>query len=119
LATKTYVLEEISKINVGNIDLTAYATKDYVNQEIANIPKVDLTNYAKTEDITKAIADLVDTAPETLDTLGELAEGLKQNSNLIDTLDKSIANKANKTDLDGLASVSYVDNAISNIDFPE
>lgn len=60
--------------------------------------------YAKTEDLEGAIAALqrytdnsvaalVDSAPEKLNTLGELAAALKNNENIVDVLQQSIGNK--------------------------
>lgn len=51
------------------------ATEEYVNTEVAN---------------------LVNSAPETLDTLGELATALKENSDIVETLNSAITNKADK-----------------------
>lgn len=45
------------------------------------------------------IANLVDSAPETLDTLGELATALKENQDVVAVLDEAITTKANQTDL--------------------
>lgn len=42
------------------------------------------------------IADLVNSAPETLDTLGELADALNENKDVVGVLNESIANKQNK-----------------------
>lgn len=44
----------------------------------------------------KDIADLVNSAPETLDTLGELATVLQENENVVNTLNAAIGNKAEK-----------------------
>lgn len=50
--------------------------------------------------ISSAIADLVDSAPETLDTLSELATAIQENQTVVDTLDAAITNKADKADLE-------------------
>ena len=42
------------------------------------------------------IADLVNSAPDTLDTLGELATALEENQEVVDILNASITNKQNK-----------------------
>lgn len=54
--------------------------------------------YTKTE-ADKKIADLVDSAPETLNTLGELATALQDNVEVVDALNEAIANKANTSDV--------------------
>ena len=56
--------------------------------EIAN--KVDKTY------VDAKITDLVNSAPETLDTLGELAAALAENQEVVDILNASIVNKQNK-----------------------
>lgn len=45
------------------------------------------------------VADLVNSAPETLDTLGELATALQENADVVETLNEAITNKADKSDV--------------------
>lgn len=45
--------------------------------------------------VDQAIASLVDSAPETLDTIGEIASALKNNANIVDVLHQSISSKQN------------------------
>lgn len=53
-----------------------------------------------TEDyVNTKVSDLVNSAPETLDTLGELATALEQNSDIVETLNAAIGNKADKADV--------------------
>ena len=70
----------------------ALLTTNYVEDkrlgEIAG--KADKT-YVDTK-----ISDLVNSAPETLDTLGELATALAENQEVVDILNASITNKQNK-----------------------
>lgn len=61
---------------------------------------VSATSYALKTDVDKSIADLVGTAPDTLDTIEELAAALKENADVVATLDDAITNKANQSDLD-------------------
>lgn len=49
--------------------------------------------------ITTRIAALVNSAPNTLDTLGELADALTQNSSVIETINSALTNKADKTEI--------------------
>lgn len=49
-----------------------------------------------------AIAALVDSAPETLDTLNELAQAITANQDVIDTLNESITKKADKSTVETL-----------------
>lgn len=65
--------------------------------EKANITYVDeQVDSAKTYADTK-IANLVNSAPDTLDTLGELAEAFEENGDMIETLNKAIVNKVENT----------------------
>lgn len=61
----------------GNVDLTGYATEEYVNTKVA---------------------ELVDNAPETLNTLKEVADALNENASTAEALNQAIGNKVNKTD---------------------
>ena len=56
--------------------------------------------------VDEKLADLVNSAPETLDTLGELATALQENEEVVEVLNNAIVTKADKT---------YVDEAIANI----
>lgn len=49
--------------------------------------------------INTRINALVNSAPNTLDTLGELAEALQENSSVVETLNSAISNKADKTEI--------------------
>ena len=134
LATEEFVEEAISSIQMPSVD--GLASEQYVNEAIANIehPTVDLSEYAKKKDIPSTdglateqyvkdrIAALVDSAPETLDTIGEIALELHKNQNVVDALNTAIADKANKSEIpsiEGLASQEYVDEAIAAIEIPE
>lgn len=64
---------------------------------------------AKTYTDTK-VANLVGTAPTTLDTLQEIAEAIQNNETVVSTLNNAIGNKANKSDLATVATTgSYSD----------
>lgn len=52
--------------------------------------------YVTETELSAEIAKLVDSAPETLNTLGELAAALKENNDVIVALNNVIANKADK-----------------------
>lgn len=68
---------------------------------LENVWTIDqVQNFVKTQ-----IASLIDSAPDTLDTLGELATALKQNNDVVVTLNAAITKKADK---------AYVDQAIQN-----
>ena len=56
----------------------------------------EITNKADKIYVDESIANLVNSAPETLDTLGELATALNENKEIVDALNESIANKQSK-----------------------
>ena len=82
----------------------ALITTNYVEDKrlgsIANkAEKTDLNNYYTKNEADQKLADLVNSAPETLDTLGELATALQENKDIVKTLNEAISNKANKEDI--------------------
>jgi hypothetical protein len=134
LATEEFVEEAIASIQIPSVN--GLASEQYVDEAIANIehPTVDLSEYAKKEEIPSidglateqyvkdSIATLIDSAPETLDTIGEIAAELSKNQNVVDALNTAIADKADKSEIpsiEGLASEEYVNDAISKIEIPE
>lgn len=64
---------------------------------------------ARTSDIDAAIAGLVDTAPDTLNTLNELAAALGDDPNFATTVLEQVGNKVEKVDGMGLSSNDYTD----------
>ena len=100
--------------------MSGYYTKTQTNTQITNALKpyaktTALTGLATETYVNSKVADLVGTAPETLDTLGEIATALENNSEVVDTLNEAIGKKADKTALNGLATEKYVDDAIENM----
>lgn len=74
-----------------NITIALLSTNYVEDKRLGEIAgKADKT-YVDTK-----IADLVNSAPDTLDTLGELAAALTENQEVVDVLDASITNKQNK-----------------------
>jgi hypothetical protein len=65
----------------------------------------DAKNVATEEYVDTAVAALVNSAPETLDTLGELATAFQENADMVATLDAAVTNKAEKSDLKDLADL--------------
>lgn len=61
---------------------------------ITTIPDEYITNGELTDSVELAIANLIDSAPETLDTLGELANALTTNSDVVNVLNDAISNKS-------------------------
>ena len=84
--------------NIAIAQLTTNYIEDKRLNEIAN--KADKTY------VDEQVAALVDSAPDTLNTIGELAIALQENKEVVDVLNEAIVVKADKT---------YVDEAIANI----
>lgn len=70
------------------------------------------------------VADLVNSAPETLDTLGELATAFEENKDVVEALDAAISNKQDKDvvatitteiDMDTFASIYHCDKTFSEL----
>lgn len=91
-ATKKYVDDSVT-----NIDLSVYETTDNAQAKLE-----EAKSYADT-----SIANLVNSAPETLDTLGELAAAFEENHDMVETLNEAIAFKANQSDLDKFKSETW------------
>ena len=66
------------------------------------------------DEITQQIADLVDGAPEDLDTIREVAEYAQANRDITDALNAAIGAKANKTHTHTTAQVEGLDDAIAD-----
>ena len=58
------------------------------------------TNNATTDYVDQKVADLVNSAPETLDTLGEVARAIEENADVVDALNNAIGSKAGKDYVD-------------------
>ena len=105
-ATESYVDEAIANIEFPAADLTDYATKKYVDDAIdgIEIPEVDFTGYATEIYVDNKVADLVNSAPEALNTLGELATALETHEDAYDALLETVGDKATKTELEDMKS---------------
>lgn len=66
----------------------------------------EIANKADKTYVDERVANLVNSAPETLDTIGEIATALQENDEVVQALNEAIAIKADKT---------YVDELIANI----
>lgn len=111
-----------SEQSYSPIEDTDLTTKKYVNEAIQNI---DLSSYetiynaslkldeAKSYTNT-SIANLVNSAPETLDTLGELATAMSENEEVIDTLNAAITKKQDKNLIVNLSSTTAEDGTVTH-----
>ena len=89
---------------VVSLNGEAAATEKYVDEAVANIdiPEVDFTGYATEDYVDNKVADLVNSAPEALNTLGELAAALENHEDAYDALLETVGGKATHTDLENL-----------------
>lgn len=101
----------------GDIAFDAYEETMYVwerNAWHSTKPVIDLSSYATTSSVTTAVANLVNSAPGVLDTLGELANALGNDASFSTTVTTSLANKLNITDantkIDARVTQSFVNN---------
>ena len=87
-----------------SINGEAAATEKYVDDAVGGIeiPDVDFTGYATETYVDNKVADLVNSAPEALNTLGELAEALENHEDAYDALLETVGSKATHTDLENL-----------------
>lgn len=90
-----------------------YVTEDDIE---SLIPEYDLTPYATKHEVDEQIADLINGAPTTLDTLGEIATAFAESEDIIQALDKAIGQKANQSELNSLSTlVSSIQTTLDNI----
>lgn len=101
--SKAYTDAEIAKLNLAK------------DAEIADT----LKSYATNESVDKKIEELVGTAPEALDTLGEIANVLSQDSDAISAINEVLSGKANASDVytksETDTKVTAINNAISTL----
>lgn len=113
----------------SSVDLSDYAKKDdipdtsnFVEKEegkelfsgkyedltgTPTIPSID--GFATEIYVDTKIADLVNNAPETLDTLKEVADAIEHNESVVDALNESIGKKVDKVDGKGLSTNDFTD----------
>lgn len=87
-----------------NLKNKADATHTHIASEVGADEKGSAANAlesAQSYTDTK-IADLINSAPTTLDTLGEIAAAMADNDNVVAALEASIGNKANASDLEAM-----------------
>ena len=119
-ATEAYVDSAIANIDIPEVNLDGYATEQWVedknylteHQDISGKSDVghkhviaDITglpDYATKDYVATSIADLVNSAPEALDTLGELAAALENHEDAYDALLETVGNKATYADLEDM-----------------
>ena len=92
--------------------LDGYANKTYVDEQIAaNIPSTE--GLATETYVNTKVAGIVNSAPETLDTLQELASALGNDPNFATTVATEIGKKANSADLATVAKTGNYSDLIN------
>jgi hypothetical protein len=89
--------------------INGLASETYVNNK-ASTTLQQSKSYTDTK-----VANLVGSAPQTLDTLEEVANALKQNDNVVTALNNAIGNKQNSTDYNLQTSAKTIVGAINEI----
>ena len=82
--------EKLNEKLSSKADTTHNHDNDYDAKGASDTALSSAREYTNT-----SIANLVNSAPETLDTLGELAEAMKANEDVVDALNSAITNKVN------------------------
>lgn len=86
-----------SEVGLGNVDNTSDTSKPVSTAQQTAID----TAYANANKYTdQKIADLIDGAPETMDTLKEVHDAIEENKNVEKALNAAIGTKANQSELD-------------------
>lgn len=93
------ILDLSDAFNNVSVDLSNYYTRKEVDDKIAGI---DFSPYATTTYVNTAIANLINGAPSTLDTLKEIADALADNADVVAALDAAIGTKADASALEAL-----------------
>ncbi len=71
-----------------------------LNNDVYLNRAVDASYQQATGYTDQKIADLINGAPSTLDTLGEIAQAMRENDNVVDALDAAIGTKASQAEVD-------------------
>lgn len=91
---------------VEKVDGKGLSTNDFTNEEKEKLANLSTEGLASEEYVDNAVsvgvANLVNSAPETLDTLGEIATALEENADVVDALNSAIGNKVDKVEGMGL-----------------
>lgn len=111
LSTNDYTNEEKEKLaNISTVSMTG----DY--NDLFNKPEIPSTEGLATElyvddvvstKVETAVTNLVNSAPETLDTLGEIVTAMQENEEVVDALNAAIGNKVDKVDGKDLSTNDY------------
>ena len=108
-------------ILVGDQLTNAYATSTfssnaYLQDALAAVPTADVTNTYLQYFVSEELTNLIDSAPETLDTLNELAAALNDDPSFATSVSTSIGLRATNTYVNStFSSNSYLQILVNNI----
>lgn len=104
-------LDAIAQVATNTNDIATLQTgKANASHTHSSSDITDIGDYATKTYVDNSISGLVDSAPNALDTLNELAAALNDDANFATTVTNALANKANSADLATVAtSGSYTD----------
>lgn len=102
-AINEVIVELATKADLANPSLTGTPTAPTASESSND------TTLANTKFVKTAIANLINGAPTTLDTLKELADAIAANKTIIEALHEAIGNKVDKVEGKGLSSNDYTD----------
>lgn len=102
-ATTDYVHDAVENVTV---DLTGYATEEYVDAEIQKIPKPDMSDYYTKEETDDKIEDALLDAPLMLENAGFATQNWVKDQNY--TTDEWVLQQRYATE-------DYVDDAVANV----
>ncbi|MDE5865116.1 MAG: hypothetical protein K2H31_00725 [Lachnospiraceae bacterium] len=128
----TVIDSELHKLDLINESLSNHTT-DELNPHKVKKSQIGLSNVDNTSDINKPvstvqqnaidealyqsnyytdtkIAELINGAPETLDTLKEVADAIEEDKSIVDALDSAIGTKANQNELN-----THINNAVIHV----
>lgn len=112
---KSEVDQKISEIDITD-ELENYYDKSEIDQKFKE-SEVDLTGYAKESYVDGKISDLIGSAPETYNTLQEIAEYIEEHKSVEIALNEAIGTKANKTELQEVKeSVEEINESVDGLD---
>lgn len=106
-ADKSEIPTKISALENDSNFINSSALDSYYNKI-----EVDAFHGTLEDYVDNQVAALVNAAPETLDTLGELATAIEEHQDVTDALDAAITNKADKTTTEtAIADLQSKDNS--------
>ena len=85
-----------AQVGLGNVDNTADASKPVSTAQQTAINSAESNAKSYTDE---KIAELINGAPSTLDTLKEISDAMEEHENVVEALNEAIGKKANSTDL--------------------